>query len=251
MNALVESLPPVSAAPPPPVSALVRTLCLPWMLLKRTVLRPRLTRAVFERVGRHQFAVWPGVFNPVVFRTGRFLAQFVSRTNLLADSKAAAHLTALEIGTGCGILAVFAASRGYEVTAVDVEARAVTCARANAILNGFEDRIEVLHGDLFEPVAGRQFDTILVSLPKFRGEPTTPFERAWKSPDVIERFASRLPSALKPEGIALFVLTSHGDPNGMLGALDRAGLSVERLTWKHFGVETMAIYAARHRIARH
>jgi len=231
-------------APPPPVSALVRALCEPWMFYKRAILRPRLSRAVFERVEGRHFVVWPGVFNPVVFRTGRFLAQFISRTKLLEPRLPSP--TALDVGTGCGILAVFAALRGYRVTATDIEPQAVSCARANAILNRVEESVLVVEGDLFAPVQGQTFDVVLFSLPKFRGEPTTAFERAWKSPDVIERFARGLPGVLKQDGVALFVLTSHGDPKGMLTALSRAGLAVERLVWRHFGVETMAIYAARH-----
>ncbi|MDB5393594.1 MAG: hypothetical protein JWM91_1100 [Rhodospirillales bacterium] len=238
-----------SALPPPPVSRAVKWLCTPWMAVKRATLRRRLGKAVFERVLRRHFIIWPGVFNPVVFRTGRFLAEFVARTPLLESG--AEPKTALDMGTGCGVLAIFAALRGYRVTAVDLVPEAVSCARANAILNRVD--VELLQGDLFAPVAGRTFDAVFASLPKFRGTPNTVFEQSWRgvfdqswrSLDVIDRFAEGLPAVLKPGGIALFVLTSHGDCEGMLSGLARAGLSVERLLWRHFGVETMAIYAAR------
>src|SRR6266436_6423128 len=69
-----------STPAPPPVSALVRALCEPWMFYKRTILRPRLSRAVFERVNGRQFVVWPGVLNPVIFRAGRYLAEFIGKT---------------------------------------------------------------------------------------------------------------------------------------------------------------------------
>jgi len=65
------------ARDPPPVSKLVRSLCEPWMRYRRAMLRPRLSRAVIEQVRGRDFVVWPGVFNPVIFRTGRFLAEFV------------------------------------------------------------------------------------------------------------------------------------------------------------------------------
>ncbi|MBV9570705.1 MAG: 50S ribosomal protein L11 methyltransferase [Alphaproteobacteria bacterium] len=213
------------------------------MAVKRAILRRRLDRSVFEHVLGRRFAIWPGVFNPVVFRSGRYIAEFVAQTPLLSSPNAGA--TALDMGTGCGILAVFAALRGFQVTAVDAIPEAVSCARANAILNHVQDRIEVISGDLFEPVAGRTFDLVVTSLPKFRGPPQTPFERTWRSPDVIDRFAAGLPAVMKPGGVALVVLTSHGDYDGMLSGLAKAGLAVERLTWRHFGVETMAIYGAR------
>lgn len=230
------------AAPPPPVSALVRWLATPWTTVKRAVLRRRLGRAVFEQVLGRRFIIWPGVFNPVVFRTGRFLAEFVARSALLEPEEGAA--TALDLGTGCGILAIFAALRGYRVTAVDIVPEAVSCARANAILNEVE--LELLAGDLLAPVAGRQFDRVVFSLPKFRGSPLNHFDQSWRSEDVIDRLAAGLPAVLKPDGIAFFVLTSHGDCTSLLAGLATAGLAVERLFWRHFGVETMAIYAARH-----
>jgi methylase of polypeptide subunit release factors len=229
------------AAPPPPVSTLVRWFATPWTRVKRAVLRRRLGRAVFERVLGRRFIVWPGVFNPVVFRTGRFLAEFVARSALLEPAEGSA--TALDLGTGCGILAIFAALRGYRVTAVDIVPEAVSCARANAILNEVE--LELIAGDLLAPVAGRQFDRVVFSLPKFRGSPLNHFDQSWRSEDVIDRLAAGLPAVLKPDGIAFFVLTSHGD-NSVLAGLATAGLAVERLFWRHFGVETMAIYAARH-----
>lgn len=235
----------IDVAEPPAVSRVVRALCEPWMRYKRAIHRPKQARAVFERVLNRDFVVWPGVLNPVTFRAGRYLAEFIARTPRL-DLKEGAGATALDLGTGCGILAVFAASRGYTVTATDVEGGAVSCARANAILNRVDDRMRVLQGDLFVPVEGQTFDVVMFNLPFFRGSARTPLERAWMSPDIIERCAAGLPAVLSPNGSAYFVLSSHGDAKGLLAALSDAGLLLERLTWRHFGVETLAIYSARY-----
>ena len=51
---------------------------------------------------------------------------------------------------------------------------------------------------------------------------------------------------MKPNGIALVLLTSHGDEQGMLGGLEAAGLSVEIAERKQFGVEIMTIYRVTH-----
>ncbi len=232
---------PLPAPPPPAVSKAVRLLCSPWTAMKRAYLRRRLGRAVFETVLGRRFAVWPGVFNPVVFRTGRFLAEFIAQSPLLETM--GEFKTALDVGTGCGVLGITAAFRGYRVTAVDIVPEAVSCARANALLNRVP--VEILSGDLFAPVAGRRFDLVLFSLPKFRGTPTSTFEQSWRSPDVIDRLAEGLADVLAPGGTAYFVLTSHGDCEGMLNGLAQAGLTVERLYWRHFGVETLAVYSAR------
>jgi 16S rRNA G1207 methylase RsmC len=118
----------------------------------------------------------------------------------------------------------------------------VACAKANAALNKVE--VEVLLGDLFAPVAGRAFDVVLFSLPKFRGKPKSTFEITWRSPDIIDRLCAGLPGMLAPGGSAFFVLTNHGDCEGMLTGLAEAGLAVERLMWRHFGNETLAVYRA-------
>jgi release factor glutamine methyltransferase len=77
----------------------------------------------------------------------------------------------LEIGTGIGLAAVLAARGGARVVATDVVDAAVRCARANAVVNGVADRVEVLQGDGFAPVRGRVFDLICTSPPQM---PTPP-----------------------------------------------------------------------------
>src|SRR5205823_1604642 len=103
---------------------------------------------------------------------------------------------ALDMGTGSGIGAVFAARAGYRVVGVDLNPEAVRCARINALMNRLEDRLEAREGDLFAPVAGERFDLILFNPPFFRGEPRDALDMAWRSVDVLERFAEGLPSAL-------------------------------------------------------
>lgn len=71
---------------------------------------------------------------------------------------------ALEIGTGCGVVALTVAQHADQVVATDVSERAIMFARANALLNGI-DNVEVRHGDLFDPVAGETFDLVVTNPP--------------------------------------------------------------------------------------
>src|SRR5581483_2417147 len=116
----------------------------------------------------------------------------------------------LDMGTGSGVGAVVAARHARRVVAVDINPTAVRCARANVLLNRLEDRVEVLEGDLFAPVAGRRFDVILFNPPFFQGVPRDDADRAWRSTDVAERFAARLRDHLAPGGFALVLLSSVG-----------------------------------------
>ncbi|GLZ09144.1 transferase [Actinomadura sp. NBRC 104412] len=72
---------------------------------------------------------------------------------------------ALDLGTGCGVQALWLASRARHVTATDVNPRALAMARMSAALSGVEG-VEFLEGSLLEPVAGRRFD-LIVSNPPF------------------------------------------------------------------------------------
>lgn len=163
----------------------------------------RHRRLALERVDGVSLLVLPDVFNPKLFRTGEALARRLERTI------ARPGMRVLDMGTGSGIAAVFAARRGAEVVAVDINAEAVRCARINAILNGVERRIDVRHGDLFFPVAGERFDLVAFNPPYFPGPPSAPWEYAWRSDDVLERFASGLHEALSPGGRTLIALSTH------------------------------------------
>jgi SAM-dependent methyltransferase len=102
-----------------------------------------------------QSVLWP---NP----TSRLLSRFmVPRPSRLT----------LDLGTGNGVLALLAAGHSERVVATDLNARATFFAAFNARLNGVEN-IEVLTGDTFQPVSGRQFD-LIVSNPPFFITPAT------------------------------------------------------------------------------
>ena len=72
--------------------------------------------------------------------------------------------TALDVGTGSGVQALWAARHCERVVAVDVNPRALNLAAFNARLNGV-DNIEFREGSLFEPVAGERFDLIVCNAP--------------------------------------------------------------------------------------
>jgi methylase of polypeptide subunit release factors len=72
--------------------------------------------------------------------------------------------TALDLGCGCGVHALLLAGHCRHVVATDISAEAVRYARFNAQLNDI-DNVEVLEGDLFEPVSGRAFDLIVCNPP--------------------------------------------------------------------------------------
>jgi len=70
----------------------------------------------------------------------------------------------LDLGTGCGILALLASPHSGRVYATDKNPRAVAFAELNARLNGIGN-VDCRTGELFEPVAGEQFDLVVCNPP--------------------------------------------------------------------------------------
>jgi SAM-dependent methyltransferase len=71
---------------------------------------------------------------------------------------------ALDIGTGNGAHALFAARHAGHVVATDINPRALAFTAISAALNGLEN-VETRLGSLFEPVAGEEFDLITCNAP--------------------------------------------------------------------------------------
>jgi release factor glutamine methyltransferase len=168
----------------------------------RLLERRRHRRLTLEYVGGLPILVLPDVFNPRLFRTGEALARYLDSEPLQPGTRV------LDVGTGSGIGAIFAARRGAQVVASDISPHAVRCARINALLNGLEARIDVRQGDLFETVRGERFDLVLCNPPYFPGTPRDDWEHAWRSDNLIERFAAGLADVLLPDGRALVMLSS-------------------------------------------
>jgi release factor glutamine methyltransferase len=180
--------------------------------------------------------VTPSVFNPKLLRTGAYFASQLSST-LISE-----QTSVLDIGTGSGACALFAARYARQVTAVDINPAAVRCARINAQLNHLDHRIDVRHGDLFAPVSGQRFDLILFNPPFLVGAPRDDRDRAWRSIDIAERFAAQLANHLTPHGAALLLLSTFGRAEIFLRELRRRGFVISLYAERRFLAETVAIF---------
>lgn len=210
-----------------------------WRALLRVKLqlvdRRKYQTVVVEHVAGIPLVVLADVFNPKLLRSGEFLVQQLSRPELLPPGT-----RVLDLGSGSGACGVAAARRGCRVTAVDINPSAVRCTRINALLNQVE--LDVREGDLFAPVAGERFDVVLFNPPYYRGVPRDSLDHAWRSTDVAERFAAQLSDHFTPDGYALVVLSSDGDGDAFLGALDRSGSARKVVATRDFTNEVMCVH---------
>jgi len=139
----------------------------------------------------------------------------------------------LDLGTGAGLIGILAARRGLRVLAIDVVAACTACARANALLNGVGDRLEVRTGDIFAPVIGRSFDLVAANLSQM----PTPPGREWADlqsltdnggPDgwaLLDRMIQAAPTHLTPQGRLVFTLFDFLGVERALTKLRAAGLA--------------------------
>jgi len=159
----------------------------------------------------------------------------------------------LDVGTGCGILSVLAASKAKHIVAVDINPYAARCAKINAEVNGVSDKIDILIGDLFNPIhENLTFDTILFNAPYLpdekRKESKSLIEYAWSGGkdgrEVIDRFIQQAPKYLKPYGRILLVQSSLSDVEKTIREFRKRRLQARIIDEEKIFFETISLIEA-------
>jgi release factor glutamine methyltransferase len=167
----------------------------------------------------HTLVIPPGVFPP----SGTMLGECV-----LAEVREGDRV--LDMGTGSGVHAILAASKSTSVVAVDINPKATETARFNAILNGVQDRVEVLDSDLFEHVEGR-FDLIVFDPPFRWFRPRDPLEGAMTDENYVSMtaFFTDARGYLSEGGRMLIHFGTSGDLAYLESLIDAQGFDREVL----------------------
>jgi release factor glutamine methyltransferase len=124
--------------------------------------------------------------------------------------------TVLDIGTGSGVQAIYAAEKAQFVLATDIDQLALKNTLLNARRHNVAHKIEVRKSDLFDALkADEKFDVIIASIPYAWNEKT---QKWWA---LQERFFNDVGKHLKPEGRIYFL-------TGLLQNLPRTKEFIER-----------------------
>jgi release factor glutamine methyltransferase len=136
-----------------------------------------------------------------------------------------AGATVLDLCTGTGALAIVAARAGATVTAVDRCDAALDAARRNAERAGVS--LELLHGDVFRPVAGRRFDLICGNPPYLPApaDASPLWDAGADGRAVIERICRGAARHLEPGGSLLIVLSDLTGVEQTIAGMARHGVT--------------------------
>ena len=154
----------------------------------------------------------------------------------------------LDIGTGCGVIAIFAAEKGAKkVVALDINPAAVKAAEHNAKAYSYEDIIEVRCSDLFQKIAATEkFDVIIVNLP-FRNKEAKDFVEAsfWDSAfNSNLRFFQEVDKYLKPDGRIYISQANYGNVEEMKKIAKKAGFISKLIGKKTMGANDVREFYA-------
>jgi S-methylmethionine-dependent homocysteine/selenocysteine methylase/SAM-dependent methyltransferase len=152
-----------------------------------------------------ELTIDPGVFVPT---PGSFLCWKYVLTSTLGEGK-----RCLDVGCGCGILAVQLALNGAShVHAIDIDRNAVANTLANAFRNGVSDRVTGAEADLYEWEPDERYEVVVASLYQM---PVDPFEEPtghrpldYWGRTLLDHFLRLLPRVLADEGRAYLMQLS-------------------------------------------
>lgn len=163
-----------------------------------------------------------GVYSPV---RGEYL-------ELIAQAPLQAR-TAMDIGTGTGVIAAILAKRGVPaIIATDNQPRALACARENVQHLGYGNKVSVVEADLF-PVDSKA-DLIVCNPPWLPAKAQSAIEHAVYDPDsrMLKAFLNGVTAHLNPNGEAWLVMSDLAEliglrkPGELAGWIADAGLEI-------------------------
>ena len=171
---------------------------------------------------------------------------------LLADNlEIKSGQSVLEIGTGSGIVAMYASKLTDDITVTDINFDACLLAEKNFKDNGIEN-IEILFGNLFEPVKNRKFDVILFNTPYLPTEDDEvlddtinyAFDGGLNGRKVINLFLNEVGDHLNDGGIVQMIQSSLSGNEETLEKLDHLGFIAEIAASEHFFFEDITLINA-------
>ncbi|WP_295616354.1 HemK2/MTQ2 family protein methyltransferase [uncultured Methanobrevibacter sp.] len=157
----------------------------------------------------------------------------------------------LEIGTGSGLVSMYASLLTEDITATDINFNALELAEKNFKLNNINS-IKLEFGDMFEPVKDKKFDVILFNTPYLPTDSDDiidddlnyAFDGGLNGRKVIDRFINEVSNHLNDKGIVQIIQSSLSDNDRTLDMFDRNGFVAEIAESEKFFFEEIVLINA-------
>ena len=152
----------------------------------------------------------------------------------------------LEIGTGSGLVSMYASLLSDDVTATDINYNALELAEKNF------NNIKLEFGDMFEPVKDKKFDVILFNTPYLptdsddiiNDDLNYAFDGGLDGRKVIDRFINEVSNHLNDKGIVQMIQSSLSNNERTLDMFDAKGFIAEIAKSESFFFEEIVLINA-------
>ena len=159
----------------------------------------------------------------------------------------------LEIGTGCGLIALECARLSANVICTDLNPFAVELVKKNYLMNQniLKGNFEVRIGDLFSPILSSEIFDVIIFNPPYLPTKKEELVGGWFDKATnggkdgllyTKRFIEELSIYLKDNGSAYFVFSNLSDRDKLEKILLKSKLTFEVLKSQNFNDETIDIY---------
>ncbi|MBC8757574.1 methyltransferase [Kordia sp. YSTF-M3] len=175
------------------------------------------------------------VFPPKFTISTKILLEHIKPLNI-------ADKSFLELGCGSGIISLFAASKGANVTASDINQIAIDELKEAAAKNEID--VNVVYSDLFDDLTDHTFEYIIINPPYYPKAPQNDKERAWFCGEDFEYFKklfAQLPTHIAPN--TWMILSEDCEIEHIKQLASENGLSFELILQKSVVKEKNYIFS--------
>lgn len=156
----------------------------------------------------------------------------------------------LEIGTGTGIVSIYASLKCKSVTSTDINPHALKCAENNVKLNNRKN-VKIIESDLFENI-NEKYDLVLFNTPylpvSMEEHVDDDYSKAWdggeNGREVIDRFIKEAPNYLRENGRIQLVQSSFSNNEKTIEEFKKMGLKSEITAIEHVFFEDITLITA-------
>lgn len=173
----------------------------------KPVLEIYLKRDSKIRFDGFSIKVLKGVFHPMLFFSTKYFYSFISNLSL-------ENLKVLEIGSGSGLLSMLCVRKKAQVTAIDIDEKAVENTRLNMEINFLNPQATVLQSDVFSKLQVQAFDVIIINPPYYFKKVDVSGHYAWycgENGEYFERLFSEMTNYIHKSSSVYMILEEKSE----------------------------------------